>query len=357
MPIVVTNLFQTAYNLADTFWLGQYSTDALAAISFAFPMVFLLISLGMGISVGERARRAVHRRGRGPGGGVRRLADGDVRGDRLGGPRRRRLLLRRRVPRVDGRVGGRVAPLAASYMEVISLGLVAMFGFAVVFIALMRGYGDTITPMLVMFGSVVLNIALDPFLIFGWGPFPALGIEGAAIATVFSRALALVVGLAIMFRGVRGVRINVADMVPDARATCAGSSRIGLPASIEGTGRAVSMNLLLFIVALFPPGRRRLRDRYAGVLRDFPPGDRGRPRRRDDDDDRPEHRVGQARPGRTGREPGGQETLFAVLSVAGVAVFLVPEPIVSVFVVADQDQPPTPAGWSRSARSSSGSSR
>ncbi len=56
MPIVVTNLFQTAYNLADTFWLGQYSTDALAAISFAFPMVFLLISLGMGISVDGEAR-------------------------------------------------------------------------------------------------------------------------------------------------------------------------------------------------------------------------------------------------------------------------------------------------------------
>src|SRR6056297_2972859 len=51
LPIVVTNLMQTAYNLADTFWLGQYSTDALAAISFAFPMVFLLISLGMGLSV------------------------------------------------------------------------------------------------------------------------------------------------------------------------------------------------------------------------------------------------------------------------------------------------------------------
>lgn len=51
MPIVVTNLLQTAYNLADTFWLSQYSTDALAGISFAFPMVFLLISLGMRISV------------------------------------------------------------------------------------------------------------------------------------------------------------------------------------------------------------------------------------------------------------------------------------------------------------------
>ncbi|MFB6188604.1 MAG: MATE family efflux transporter, partial [Halapricum sp.] len=51
LPIVLTNLMQTAYNLADTYWLGQYSTNALAAISFAFPMVFLLISLGMGLSV------------------------------------------------------------------------------------------------------------------------------------------------------------------------------------------------------------------------------------------------------------------------------------------------------------------
>jgi Na+-driven multidrug efflux pump len=60
MPIVVTNLFQTAYNLADTFWLGQYSTDALAAISFAFPMVFLLISLGLGISVAGSVLVAQH---------------------------------------------------------------------------------------------------------------------------------------------------------------------------------------------------------------------------------------------------------------------------------------------------------
>src|SRR6056297_2382206 len=51
LPIIVTNLLQTAYNLIDTFWLGQYSTEALAAISFAFPMVFLLISLGLGVSV------------------------------------------------------------------------------------------------------------------------------------------------------------------------------------------------------------------------------------------------------------------------------------------------------------------
>src|SRR6056297_2601270 len=60
LPIVITNLLQTAYNLADTFWLGQYSTKALAAISFAFPMVFLLISLGMGLSVAGSILVAQH---------------------------------------------------------------------------------------------------------------------------------------------------------------------------------------------------------------------------------------------------------------------------------------------------------
>jgi len=115
----------------------------------------------------------------------------------------------------------------------------------------MRGYGDTITPMLVMFGSVLLNVILDPFLIFGWGPFPRLGIEGAAIATVFSRSLALVVGLAIMFQGARGVRIRLGQMRPDLSFAKKLVS-IGFPASIEGMGRALSINLLLVIVAFFP---------------------------------------------------------------------------------------------------------
>ncbi|MFC6721388.1 MATE family efflux transporter [Halobacteriaceae bacterium SHR40] len=249
MPIVVTNLFQTAYNLADTFWLGQYNTDALAAISFAFPMVFLLISLGMGISVAGSVLVAQYT-------GADKEREAEYAASQtvtfavilsvvLGATG---YFLVEEFLSVMG-ASADVLPLAASYMEVISLGLVFMFGFFV-FIALMRGYGDTITPMLVMFGSVVLNIVLDPFVIFGWGPFPELGIQGAALATVFSRGLALVVGLAIMFRGVRGVQINLRDMAPDP-SYLRRLLRIGLPASVEGTGRALSMNLLLFIVALF----------------------------------------------------------------------------------------------------------
>ncbi|GAB3418030.1 MATE family efflux transporter [Haloparvum alkalitolerans] len=250
LPIVVTNLLQTAYNLADTFWLGRYSTEALAAISFAFPMVFLLISLGMGISVAGSVLVAQY-----TGAGAEREAE-YAASQTVGFAVIGSLLL--------GAVGyllvddflalmgasDAVLPGATAYMQVISAGLVFMFGFFV-FIALMRGYGDTITPMLVMAGSVGINIVLDPFLIFGWWVFPELGIEGAAVATVFSRALALVVGLWVMFAGRRGVKIRLSEMLPEmnyARRLV----RIGAPASIEGTGRALSINALLFIVAMFP---------------------------------------------------------------------------------------------------------
>ena len=333
MPIVVTNLFQTAYNLADTFWLGQYSTDALAAISFAFPMVFLLISLGMGISVAGSVLVAQYT-------GAGETRDAEYAASQT-------VTFAVLASLLLGGVGyvfvedflslmgasADVLPLAASYMEVVALGLAAMFGFAV-FVALMRGYGDTITPMLVMFGSVVLNIVIDPFLIFGWWVFPEMGIQGAAIATVFSRGLALVVGLAVMFRGVRGVQINVRDMVPEF-AYLRRLARIGVPASVEGTGRALSMNLLLFIVATFPDpvvAAYGIGTRVFSVI--FLPAiavARGV-------ETMTGQNVGAGEPDRADRAVSlASKTLFVVLTLAGVAVFLVPEPIVSVFVGAGQE--------------------
>ncbi|WP_049935971.1 MATE family efflux transporter [Haloplanus natans] len=249
LPIVVTNLLQTAYNLADTFWIGQYSTDALAAISFAFPMVFLIISLGMGLAVAGSILVAQYT-GAGEEGEAEYAASQTVGFAALGA-----LVLGAVAYFVVGDIlallgaSEDVLPLATAYMEIISLGIFFMFGFFV-FISLMRGYGDTITPMLVMLGSVALNVVLDPLLIFGWWIFPRWGIEGAAIATVFSRGLALVVGLWIMLSGRRGVRIRPRDIVPDPEYGRR-LLRIGVPASVEGTGQAVAINLLMFIVGTF----------------------------------------------------------------------------------------------------------
>ncbi|PSQ17810.1 MATE family efflux transporter [Halobacteriales archaeon QS_8_69_26] len=249
LPIVVTNLLQTAYNLADTFWLGQYSTEALAAISFAFPMVFLLISFGLGVSVAGSVLVAQH-----TGAEEERQAQYAAA---------QTVTFAAIVAAVLGAVGyfgvepiagllgaePNVQRLVGEYMRVIAVGLPLMFGFFV-FISLMRGYGDTITPMLVMFGTVVVNILIDPLLIFGVGPFPELGVAGAAYATIFSRGVAFLVGMWIMVDGRRGVRIRVGDLSPDleyARKLV----RIGLPSSVEGVGRSVSVNLMLVIVGLF----------------------------------------------------------------------------------------------------------
>jgi putative MATE family efflux protein len=250
LPIVITNLLQTAYNLVDTIWLGRYSTEALAAISFAFPVVFFLISLGLGISI---AGSILVAQNTGAGedaqaefaasqtvtfaiiasvllGGFGYFAVGDIL-ELLG-------------------ASGEVLPGATAYLEIISLGMMFMFAFFV-FMSLMRGYGDTITPMLVMLVTVIVNLILDPFLIFGWWLFPELGVVGAAYATVFSRAMATVIGMGIMFQGTRGVEIHLAQMAPDF-GYFRKLLRIGVPASIEGTGNAIAVNLMLIIVGTFP---------------------------------------------------------------------------------------------------------
>ena len=249
LPIVITNLLQVGYNLADTFWLGRYSTEALAAISLGFPLVFLFISLGLGLTVAGSVLVAQHTGAEQPA-KAEYAASQTVVFTLLAG-----LILGtlgfQFVAQLLGLFNAEpaVLTLATDYMEVITLGLPFLFGFTV-FIALMRGAGDTVTPMLVMFGTVVLNVALDPLLIFGVGPLPELGVEGAAIATVIARGSAMVVGLWLMFRGAHGIQIHLRQMVPDL-AYSKKLLRIGVPASVENTGRAISVNAVLVIVTLF----------------------------------------------------------------------------------------------------------
>jgi putative MATE family efflux protein len=331
LPIVVTNLLQTAYNLADTFWLGQYSTEALAAISFAFPMVFLLISLGLGLSVAGSVLVAQH-----TGAGETEKAEYAASQTVTFAFIASALLGAVGFPFVRPFMAflgasPEVLPGATAYMQVIALGLPFMFGFFV-FISLMRGAGDTITPMLVMLGTVVINVVLDPFLINGWaiGPlsFPRLGIQGAAIATVFSRSLAMAVGLGIMLSGTRGVRIHVTEMKPDLQ-YLRKILRLGVPASIEGTGRALSINALLIVVGLFSTSvvaAFGIGTRVFSVI--FLPA------------------IAVARGVETmsGQNIGAgkydraeqanlvaAKALFGILAAAGVAIFLFPTPIVSVF--------------------------
>jgi putative MATE family efflux protein len=240
LPIVITNLLQVSYNPADTFRLGRYSTDALAAISFGFPLVSLFISLGLGPTVAGSVLVAQHT-------GAEDTAAAEYAASQTVG-----LTLLAGVgfglrgsgfvPDLLQAFGAEPAVLgpATAYMQAISLGLPFPSGFTV-FIPLVRGASDTITPMFVMLGTVVLNIAMDPVLIFGVGPIPVLVVQGAAIATVLSRGSATVVGLWPTLRGSQDIRIHPRQLIPD-RGYARKILRLGVPASIENTGRAISVN-------------------------------------------------------------------------------------------------------------------
>lgn len=246
LPVIVINLLQTAYNLADTFWLGQYSGDALAAITFAFPLVFFLISLGMGLAVAGSVLVAQFE---GSGKTKKRdyaasqtIAFSALVSIILG------LFGYFFIGDIVGLLGatGNVAASASGYLQVISIGLFAMFGF-LVFQSLMRGFGDTVTPMLLMLGTVILNILIDPFFIFGWWILPEMGVKGAAIATILSRTLALIIGIGILFTGSKGLQISLSKMKPDLK-FFKKMTHIGLPASVEGAGRSISVNALTAVV-------------------------------------------------------------------------------------------------------------
>ncbi|MFP4588894.1 MAG: MATE family efflux transporter, partial [Candidatus Acetothermia bacterium] len=164
LPVIITNLLRTAYNLVDTFWVGRLSKEALAAITFAYPLVFLFIALGMGIAVAGSVLVAQYE-GAGSRDQVEYAASQTltfslIAGLLLGGGG---FFLVRPVLQLLG-ASAEVVPLATQYLQIVTLGLVAVFGFSV-FIALMRGFGETLNPMLIMLISVALNVVLDPFLI------------------------------------------------------------------------------------------------------------------------------------------------------------------------------------------------
>ncbi len=246
LPVIVINLLQVAYNLADTFWLGQYSGEALTAITFAFPLVFLLVSLGMGLAVAGSVLVAQF--------------EGSGETDKRDYAASQTIAFSALASIVLGLSGyffigdivgllgasGPVAASASGYLQIISIGLFSLFGF-LVFQSLMRGFGDTVTPMLLMLGTVILNIIIDPFFIFGWWIIPEMGVEGAAVATVLARTLSLCIGIGLLFKGVRGPQISLGEMKPDF-GFFKKMMAIGIPATVEGAGRSISVNALTAVV-------------------------------------------------------------------------------------------------------------
>jgi putative MATE family efflux protein len=228
LPAVASSLLMTLFFSVDTFWIGtRVGADGLAAASTAVFWIWLLVSIAEMVSVGLTAV-ASRRYGEGRGDEAARIA-GDalvlavvlgVACAAIGLALLPHLFAVMHTP-------PQVSALGVRYLGTYLLGAPLIFGFFAVDAAF-RASGDTRTSFLLLSISVGVTLVLDPVLIVGWGPVPALGVAGAAISTICTRGVAFALGLTIVGR--RGV-LKVGR--PDWR-TMALVARIGLPTAVTG---------------------------------------------------------------------------------------------------------------------------
>ncbi len=211
LPAVGSSLLQLSFLLVDIFWVGRIlGAVALAAVSTAGYAVWILASLAEMVAVGLTAV-AARRHGEGAH-GLAAVVAGTTLTLAVGGG----LVIASSgwlvVPALFAAMGtpADVTELGRLYLSTYLLGAPLVLGFFAVE-ATFRASGDTRTPLVLLAGSVVLTVVLDPLLITGAGPFPALGIAGAAIAAVLTRGLVLGLGFIILMRR-RLVRLSVFDL-------------------------------------------------------------------------------------------------------------------------------------------------
>nr|WP_303647119.1 MATE family efflux transporter [Halobaculum salinum] len=250
-PLVLGNLLQTLYNLADMFWVGRVSPEAVAAVSLMFPLSWMFVSTAMGLTAATIALVSQH-----VGAGEDRTADRVVGQTTLLAVGVSLALtvagLLARVPLLEW-IGaeGQVFVEALAYIEVIFLTLPLTFLFFA-FRASLQGAGDTRTAMWLVAVSAGFNIVLDPFLVLGWGPFPEWGTRGAGVATFLSRALAAGVGVYILLRGDWGIQLHPRDLRPDPE-LLGRLVDVGYPATLDGWARSFAAVAMAALVARFGP--------------------------------------------------------------------------------------------------------
>jgi len=249
-PIMITNIVQSLYNMVDAFYLGKLGKVKFSAPTIAFPIIFIFMSFSMGLSSAGTALVAQH-----IGAGNARKAENSAM---------QTLTLSVFISLVIGLWGffnsGWILKLlnieepifgfAESYLKIIFLGMPFSFiMFAIV--AIVRGWGNTVFTMNISVVSILLNIVLDPLLIFGIG-FPRLEVVGAAWATVISRAVASIYSLYILFTGKLGFKLHLVDIKPDWKDMLK-ILRIGMPAAIGQMITAMGFSIIMGIIAVFGP--------------------------------------------------------------------------------------------------------
>ena len=218
VPMVLEVVLESVFAVADIFWVSRLGPDAVASVGLTESLLTVIYALAMGLGIGATAVVA------------RRIGEKDPEGAARAAVQALALALL--VSVVLGTAGALLAPRLLSLMGaspgVIETGrgyaTIMLGGEAAIIVlfvanAIFRGAGDAAIAMRVLWLANIINIVLGPLLIFGPGPFPALGVTGAAIATTTGRSIGAIYAVTRLFRqasripvGRRHLRVDVGVM-------------------------------------------------------------------------------------------------------------------------------------------------
>lgn len=249
LPIMAGNFIHSLFNLIDTIFLGRVGKEALSAPAIAMPVIFFFIVFGIGFSIAGTTLIAQSK-------GKEDLEKADFYLGQM-------TIFIVAAALIISIVGFSLTPVflrlinvpadsydyTFTYMRIIFLGVPFMY-LSFVFQSALRGVGNSITPLLIQIVAIVINIILDPLLIFGIGFFPRLEVAGAALATIISRLIASIYALVLLSRGSKGITLRLRNLRPDRRALKL-FVQIGLPASLGQAISAMGFTVLQGIVNSF----------------------------------------------------------------------------------------------------------
>jgi putative MATE family efflux protein len=207
VPMVIEMGMESIFAVVDVFFVGKLGADAVATVGLTESLMIILYTIAFGLSIGATATVS------------RRIGEKDADGAARAAVQV--LLLGAMVSAVVGIVGTIYAPQLLALMgaspDVIAVGTpfarVMIGGNASVFLlflinAVFRGAGDPAVAMRALIFGNSINIVLDPLLIFGVGPFPEMGLVGAAVATVFARGMGFAFALWLLTKGTGHLKVG-----------------------------------------------------------------------------------------------------------------------------------------------------
>ena len=248
-PSIVSMMVASSYHIVDAIFVGRLGPEALAAIAVAFPLMMIFMAIGLGTGVGA-ASLISRRLGAGDNEGANLVASTTITLAIILGA----LMTIICLPNLEAllRLFGAdasILPLAKSYMSILAtFAVVALF--SLVISNIVRAEGNPMLASMAMVIAALINIALDPVLIFGLGPIPAMGVAGAAIATVIGRSVGGLILLVYLVSGRTSYRFRLGYFLPNLK-ILAEIYRVGTASIVRMIAGSVMMVLANRIAVSF----------------------------------------------------------------------------------------------------------